>query len=423
VGGTAAIVAACLASLLAIASWSGGYVVVPVAAVYLWTDARPWCRRAGVLFLVAGVIGLAGFFALTRQRIVAAQNLGGRPFSDAVRPLRGAIHTIHAIPESLILQNLGIEAEITESQAVTFCLILLGLWIWKRRAVPATPLQAAGGTCVLASYLLIYTARGYLPFSSLRTTPWYQTLPHLGAALFVCGLLKPTRSLAAASQPMTAGGILAAIVFGVLVCAVQKPVAERLFRQEVFPALSRSEAQSLAMPKELLDGLTWEVAKLAAQEQRRLFGQFDRIESLSGQLGISAHALRDVFGTPRFPSVPFELDPWTVLHLAAEPGTADPAIVRQSLGWLEQEQPLPHLALRPLLESLQAQDSQTRTGAAIALGLLGNQAKPAIPALVKLLQDPDPQTRTQATMSLKRIDPRTAETTSESRPSAPRYEN
>jgi hypothetical protein len=409
VGSSIPLVAAGLASLLAIASWSGGYVVVPVAAIYLWADRRPRCRRAGVIFLLAAGIGSVGLVALTRQSILAAHNLGGRAAGEALRPIRGAIHTIHAIPESLVLRNLGIEAEITESQAVVFCLVLLGLWIGLRRRVSASPIEAAGATCVLVSYLLIYTARGYLPFSSLRTTPWYQTLPHFGAVLFVSGVFSRAASSAMVCRPLTAGGILAATAFSVLFCAVQKPVANRLFRDEIFPALRGMEPEGLALPEKLLNDLTWEVARLVAQEQRRLFGQFDRTESVSRQLGISPSGLRDEFGTPRFPSVPAELDPWSILDLAPEPGAAGPELVRQSLGWIRQEQPLPHLALRPLLESLQDEDPQTRTGAAIALGLLGSQAEPAVPALLNLLHDPDPRIRTYSAMALRRIDPRSAE--------------
>jgi hypothetical protein len=410
VGGMWALVTACLASAFAIASWSGGYVVGAVAATYLWADGRPAVRRAAVWFFVGAASASALMLALTRQSILAAQNLGGREAGEALQPLRGLVHTIHAIPEMLILPNLGIETEITEWQAAVFCAVLLALWIWRHgRGLPITPLEASGAACVLVSYLLIYTARGYLPFSSLRTTPWYQTLPHFGAVLFVCGLVFPYRSLSESRRPLTASGILGAAMFAVLFCVVQQPVANRLFQAEVFPELSRAEAEQLAMPRRVLDGFTWEVAKFAAQDQRRLFAQFDRIEAASRQHGIARSQLLEQFGSPRFPGFPVELEPWTILDLAAEPGAAGPDAVRQSLGWLAQEQMLPHLALRPLIESIQGADPQTRTSAAIGLGLMGARAEPAVPALVKLLRDPDRHTRVHAAAALRRINPRTAD--------------
>src|SRR5262245_16174826 len=102
-GGVGFIVAAGLASLLAIGSWSGGYVVAVVAPVYLWADGRASCRRAAIWSLVVMGLISAGLFVVTRQSIMTAHNLGGRSATDALRPFSGIVHTMHAIPESLIL--------------------------------------------------------------------------------------------------------------------------------------------------------------------------------------------------------------------------------------------------------------------------------------------------------------------------------
>jgi hypothetical protein len=409
-GGAGALVAAAAASVFAIGSWSGGYVVVPVAAVYLWADGRSHCRRAAVWFVLGIGAVCGGLIMWTSRGIFAAQNLGGRGAGEALRPWRGIVHTVHAIPEMLVLRNLGIQAEIAESQAAVMCALLLGMWTWYHlRGVRIAPLEAAGATLVLVSYLLIYTARGYLPFASLRTTPWYQTLPQIGFVVFAGGLLARGAPVPGARHVANMGSVLAIVAFGVVVCALQKPLADRLFLEEVFPSLSAREAESLPLPASLPQQMAGEVARLSASEQARVLDQFDRIEAASRQFGISAGTLEESFGKPSFPSIPTELNPWTILRLAPEPGAAEATAVREALGWIRDVPPATHLAVRPLIESLENPDAQTRVAATIALGLLGPSATPAVPVLVNRLKDPDPYTHRITGMALKRIDARAAD--------------
>lgn len=56
-------------------------------------------------------------------------------------------------------------------------------------------------------------------------------------------------------------------------------------------------------------------------------------------------------------------------------------------------------------ECLKQKDPMSRHAAAWTLGKMGNQAKPAIPALLAALRDPDPSVRFQVSSSLKKIGP------------------
>jgi HEAT repeat protein len=60
-----------------------------------------------------------------------------------------------------------------------------------------------------------------------------------------------------------------------------------------------------------------------------------------------------------------------------------------------------------LIETLQNEQAHVRTGAAIALGFMGRDAKAAVPALAALLRDSDPEVRQASALSLAMIAPQT----------------
>ena len=177
--------------------WTIGYMAGPIAAVYLWLDGRRGCRLAAAVPLAASVVALGTALALGGKNIDSTVSLHGRTPGQAARPLAGLLHTAQAIPENLILGNLGLKARTTSSQGMTLCSILIGTWAFHRvrgRGIHGfNPLECAGLTLVLGSYLVEWTVRGYMPFRLLRTVnlsmvvPWYDVVPQLGAVLFVVG--------------------------------------------------------------------------------------------------------------------------------------------------------------------------------------------------------------------------------------------
>jgi HEAT repeat protein len=67
----------------------------------------------------------------------------------------------------------------------------------------------------------------------------------------------------------------------------------------------------------------------------------------------------------------------------------------------------PELAGPMLIKNLNRTNADV-SNTIMALGQFGEQAKPAVPALLELLNDPDEIVRSLATYNLKQIDPETA---------------
>ena len=233
--------------------WTIGHAAGPVGAAYLWADGRRRSRVAALVPLAATTAAVLIALALGGSKIDARISFHGRTEREAANPFEGALHTLQAIPEDLVLQGLGIEAETTASQAAVFMIALaliytkslrrtrgvpddattirgqtrhvlpivmavIGLiaagWMVFRfgdRALPLAamaagiaagialgswrglrpaPLEVAGLMLVGSAYFVEWSFRGYLPFSSLRgIVPWYDTIPAVGAVLFGAGWL------------------------------------------------------------------------------------------------------------------------------------------------------------------------------------------------------------------------------------------
>jgi len=161
-----------------------------------------------LLATVAAVIASA---ALGFRYMDATISFHGRTALEAVDPWRGVTHTGQAIPENLVLGNLGLNAHTTSLQGAVLTVIVLGCWLTSRLKsdagngrwpfrVAVNSLECAGLTLVFGSYLVEWSFRGYLDFSLLRTlglraiVPWYDAIPQIGAVLFVMGWISgPSR--------------------------------------------------------------------------------------------------------------------------------------------------------------------------------------------------------------------------------------
>ena len=101
--------------------WSGGMLAGPAAAVYLWTRGKPRDRRAAVAILVLSGC-LAGLLVRSVNReIEQAIESGRRRFGVAEKATQAVRSTAIAIPEVLVLRNLGIDAALTGAQGVVLC--------------------------------------------------------------------------------------------------------------------------------------------------------------------------------------------------------------------------------------------------------------------------------------------------------------
>ncbi len=194
-GRPTALLLAALSAMLAGGFWSAGHLAGPVTAVYLWLDGRRRCRIAAVIPFVATVAAVGLMFATAARPMDSTVSFHGRTVRQAMNPVQGAITTAQAIPENLVLANLGLGAETTPIQGIVLTLGLLLFWASRRwrfdRAEPDStaaktrrvrwpsfafnPLECAGLAIVLGCYLLEWTFRGYFEYHSLRT---HQPLRH-----------------------------------------------------------------------------------------------------------------------------------------------------------------------------------------------------------------------------------------------------
>ncbi|MGZ3390422.1 MAG: hypothetical protein ACXVCF_12595 [Isosphaeraceae bacterium] len=363
----AALVLAAISAALAGWFWTIGYMAGPVAAVYLWLDGRRRCRLAAAVPLCASVLALLTAMALGGGKIDSTVSFHGRTPGEAARPVEGLLHTAQAIPENLILGNLGLKAQTTPAQGVMISLILLGLWAFHRgrdQGIRAfNSLECAGAALVLGSYLVEWTVRGYLPFRSLRTislgmiVPWYDVVPQIGAVLFVAGWCSGPRSPGSRPAvlrpiaPLSRLGAIGVIGLMAVLLVLNRPRVDLLWRNWV-PPLSRAEEkkfpilalQSLRAHWLLLDRADW---------QRRHLRRLDQAQEVAARLGIGRDGIRAAFGRLDMPELPDVYDAAGLLVLPERGRLTDQDTIRRALApyvfmeseprppWLPADEPWP----------------------------------------------------------------------------------
>ena len=120
-----------LAAIWAVAAggfWTIGHAAGPVGAAYLWADGRRRCRFASAVPLAATLAAVVSALVLGGSRIDARVSFHGRTEREALDLFAGASHTLQAIPENLVFQNLGIEVETTPAQAVAIVVAIGVAW-------------------------------------------------------------------------------------------------------------------------------------------------------------------------------------------------------------------------------------------------------------------------------------------------------
>ena len=185
--------------------WTIGHLAGPVAAVYLWLtagDDAGWPPRCP---MAATVLGVARGAALGGGKIDSTVSFHGREHAaQAAGPLAGFVHTAQAIPENLILANLGLKAQTTAAPGELVISLDFGRsWAASQRAAGRgiASVQSAGMHRVWPWFSEPTWSSGrcgaIFRFRSLRTinlgmiVPWYDVVPQIGAVLFVAGWCRP----------------------------------------------------------------------------------------------------------------------------------------------------------------------------------------------------------------------------------------
>ena len=334
--------AAAAAAWVAGGFWALGHAAGPVGAVYLWTGGGRRERRAVLVPLAASVLAVAVFLGIGGRGIDESarinNNLHGRTLRESFDPLRGALATLRVIPANLILGNLGIDAELTTAQAVTLTLTAAAAWIWWR-LLPgrSTPLENAGGTLVLLSYLLEWSVRGYLPFEFVRRTyAWYDILPHLGAVLFLVGWIggTPTPNRPLVSPSWSEAGAIAFLMGALLLLHGPRIESTFISRQPPSATLESPGFSTLAARRTR----ALRQAANSADRQRRQLERFDRAEAVARSHGIGRDIINQTFEPVLSPSTPAvrDGDLFDLPHVGSQ---IDPINVREAMGALMQPVP------------------------------------------------------------------------------------
>ena len=134
------------------AGWSPGRLSPPIsgsiaAAGGAWPPPSAWAHRLSRCPDV-----------LVRHKIAQAAEVGGRHPSAAARALESFRSTAMAIPEILILRNLGIEPSVTGLQGAVLCAAIA--WCWSRGGLKnVRGLEAAGAVVFLGGFLMVFFFR------------------------------------------------------------------------------------------------------------------------------------------------------------------------------------------------------------------------------------------------------------------------
>ena len=286
--------------------WSGGMLAGPAAAVYLWTRGKPRERRAAVAILVLTGC-LAGLLVRSVSRqIEQATESGRRRYGVVEKATRAVRSTAIAIPEVLVLRNLGIDAALTGAQGVVLC-CALGWW-WSRTGPGrAGRLEAAGAAIVVGSYLMVYYFRGYMPYEDMRPVGWYHGIPEVGAVLFAAGWWSRRRDEADPGRPaqssvLTRRELLAVATLASAMVALHLPRAARVVLEGA-PKMSPKEAAMFPIP-ELQRLRAILLADEHAKLQRRALVRLEGAERAARDMGIGRLTIRRTFGRVLVPGIP-----------------------------------------------------------------------------------------------------------------------
>lgn len=325
--------------------WTIGHLAGPATAAYLWLDGRRSSRKAALAPIAATVVAVGLSLVLGAGKVDSRVSFHGRTAAEAAKPVEGLFHTVQAIPESLVLGNLGLAVETTAGQGALLTLGLLAAWAVPRLRsggfAAFNPIEIAGALFLAGSYLVEWTVRGYLDYKYLRTinvdmiVPWYHVAPQVGAVLFVVGWWMGPRKAGgeAAGTPttvLTRRAALGVLAFATMLVALNRPRVEDLWINSA-PKMTASEALMFPIPE--MQRMRAAMLLLEeAENQRKHLRRYDLAEKTAGGMGIGMDSVRAAFGRIDAPLLPDAYDAAGLLDLPERGQPIDPARVRQALG-------------------------------------------------------------------------------------------
>lgn len=325
---------------MAPAIWSGGYVAGPAGSAYLLTSGSRAARRGAAAPILGGVVFLGLSLAATGGGLSGTGRVEG-----SMQPLVGLRHTAQAIPEILVLANLGIDGVTTDHQGLGLLALLTISWWWSRGRGGLSPLEAAGGTMAILGFGLAYTFRSNYRFDSLREIGWYQAIPQLGGVLFAAGWANHRRLSRgwSVSGPIRVASLLGVVASASLLAVIHAPRVERLFLASL-PPMSPQEAVGLPSP-ELKRLWGRYVADERSARQTRYLGRLDRAGAIAESLGASRQAIRGAVELRAGPGMPEAIPGLDAAGLLARPDLGgseiDPSRLRSRLEGLVSVEPIP----------------------------------------------------------------------------------
>ena len=195
---SAALPLAAISAMLAGWFWTIGHIAGPAAAVYLWLDGRRRCRWAAAVPLAATVLAVALGMFLGGGKIDSTVSFHGRTTREAARPVEGSCTRPRRSPRTWSWRNLGLKAQTTGAQGM-----VLTASSWASGASQRVTAEAGCGRSIRWNapdsrwcWEPTWSSGRFgaiCPFRSLRTinlgmiVPWYDTVPQIGAVLFVAG--------------------------------------------------------------------------------------------------------------------------------------------------------------------------------------------------------------------------------------------
>ena len=176
--------------------WFGtGLLAGPLCTLYLLgpdpsAESRCGWKRLRIAFVPC--LGTAVSLAITlphnAERILNLPRESlDKPAWKTFDPLVGAEYTLRAVVDDVVPGTIGVPQVVTPLPWVWLCLgLLVALTAWWWRVSPRRNLILVGIGMIVASYLLIFTARAYVEYKAVHFSR-YQLLPHLGLVLIVFG--------------------------------------------------------------------------------------------------------------------------------------------------------------------------------------------------------------------------------------------
>lgn len=321
-----------LAAAMAPLVWSAGYTAGLAGFAYLWSDGRRACRLASPLPLAGSAITGLLVWPLASPELAATGGLSQRSTEVFANLPSIAGRIAQATCEALVINNLGLDAATSASQAVVLLGIVVGIWLWSRRLKRGpshqpqwrlNPLEAAGGTLIFTNFGLIFAARGLqMTYDNLRALGWYHAIAELGAVLFAAGWWSgqidspPPRSIEAPSYAKLGGAAL----FAAILFMMQAPRAQRVIFQYDGAASEVVAGSSVAGPRtsaELAD---------RARLQRAALAKLDQAERLARESRMSRGELLRSLNLIDIPGIPLRATDFDLADLLglneAESGAA-----------------------------------------------------------------------------------------------------